>query len=416
MDDKIKQIKGKYSHLVFEKKENLLFGEDEDQERFHYVVSGFDGSADLRIMIRNERRLEQLSDFLRREIFIFPDFIAARYDDKIEVLLSPISFRTLRFREADDGAPVKILEVSIHYFKNELKITIEVRDNPDLISTFLSMIPLGKRYLRKAIVLRIDNYVKPTAEGVVNDTRNILNSILFDIEFNYGLIFETISLSSLFRRLKRKRLRYSEIPDEKINLVYKKYIPELIQYFHLAEKVDYLPFKFVCYYHIIEYFSDKSAYHLVSNEVKRLLLKPDFHINTDNYVNQAINLFKKENDKYTGDKIKIERVLKQFINRDDLKDTLNNYGILEYFTKEVMIDCVKPLKLPAINFEQDGSFFSELTKRIYSMRCSIVHSNPDFDEAKAVPFSATTANLEKLKFEIDIISEIARKIIVNSKG
>src|SRR5699024_9124286 len=126
----------------------------------------------------------------------------------------------------------------------------------------------------------------------------------------------------------RRRQRFSDIPKEKINLVFKKYIPELIQYFHLAEKVDYLPFKFICYYHIIEYFSDKSAYHLVSNEVKKLLLKPDFHINTDSYVNQAINLFKKENDKYTGDKVKIERVIKQFIDREDLKESLTQLELI----------------------------------------------------------------------------------------
>ena len=416
MDEKIIQLKQDFPRLSIEKKENPLYGEDEDEGKYYYLISGFEGNSQLRINIRTEERIDKLSAFLKKNVFIFPDFIAVKRDSTIEISLTTISFRSPRFRDIDYEQPSKILEVGIFYHKNDLTVSLEGAESEGLISEFLEVVPGGWKYQRRPLVLKIENYVKASTDGIVNDTRNIINSVLFDIEYNYGLPLETINIDSLVRRLVRKRQHFSDIPKEKINLVFKKYIPELIQYFHLAEKVDYLPFKFICYYHIIEYFSDKSAYHLVANEVKKLLLKPDFHINTDNYVNQAINLFKKENDKYTGDKVKIERVIRQFIDREDLKETLTQLELLEYFSKEVIIDCVKTLKLPAINFDQDGNFFSELTKRIYSMRCSIVHSNPDFDESKAVPFNPTPSNLEKLKLEMEIIAEIARKIIVNSKG
>lgn len=416
MEEKITQLKQDFPKLTIEKKQNPLYGEDEDEGKYYYLISGLDGNPQLIMNIRTEERIDKLSAFLKKNVFIFPDFIAVKRESIIEILLTTISFRSPRFMDIDDEKSSKILEVGIFYQKNDLTVSLVGDESESLISEFLDAVPGRRRYIRKPLILKIENYLKASPDGIVNDTRNIINSVLFDIEFNYGLALETINIDSLVRRLIRKKQRFNEIPKEKINLVFKKYIPELIQYFHLAEKVDYLPFKFICYYHIIEYFSDKSAYHLVSNEVKRLLLKPDFHINTDTYVNQAINLFKKENDKYTSDKVKIERVLKQFIEREDLKETLTQLELVDYFSKEVIIDCIKPLKLPAINFDQDGNFFSELTKRIYSMRCSIVHSNPDFDESKAVPFNPTPSNLEKLKHEIGIIEEIARKIIVNSKG
>lgn len=301
------------------------------------------------------------------------------------------------------------------YNKNDLNISLEVGNLNSNINLLLEIIPGGFRYAKRPVFLKIENFSKSSAEGLVNDIRNIVNSILFDVEYSYGFILETVSIAALGRRLITKKQNNQELPNEKINLVYKKYIPELIQYFHLAEKVDYLPFKFICYYHILEYFSDKSAYQVVSNEVKKLLLKPDFHLKTDLYVNLAINIFKKENDKYTGDKVKVERVLRQYIDREDLKDSVLQSELIDYFNKEVIMDCIKPLKLPGINFDQDGNFFSELTKRIYSLRCSIVHSNPDFDETKAVPFSPTQENLDKLRIEIEMISQIARKIIINSK-
>jgi hypothetical protein len=415
MEEKLQQLKEKFPNIVIEKKDNPFYEKFEDENKFLFYVNGFTGNPDLKINVGDDERLERLQHFLEQELFVYPDFVAVKKENTIEVLLSTIGFRPYRLYEREDDSENTIIEIGMFYNKNDLNITIEVDNAQGNITKLLEIVPGGARHTKKTIFLKINNFIKSSNEGLINDTRNIINSVLFDIEFSYGIAFETVNIDSLIRRLVRKRQKFNEIPSEKINLVFKKYIPELIQYFHLAEKVDYLPFKFICYYHILEYFSDKSAYNIVSKEVKKLLLKPDFHIKTDQYVNTAINIFKKENDKYTGDKVKVERVLRQFIDREDLKETLLNIEKLDYFSEEVTIDCIKPLKLPAINFDQDGNFYGELTKRIYSLRCSIVHSNPDFDESKAVPFSPTSSNLHKLKIEIEMIAEIAKKIIINSK-
>jgi len=421
MKEKLISFKEEFPNLIIEDQEVQMYLLDDDieEKKTYQLIKGFEGNTSLQIRLESEEELDNLSIFLRNKPIIFNDFLAIKYDTTIEILLTTISYRTsIRSSHSIDmdNDNFKILDIGLSYHKNDLDISLQVGLEENLLPSFTSLMRGRIRYSRRRpIVLKIKNYQKPTNEGVENDTRNILNSVLFDIEYNYDIALETINIESLIRRVFRSKRRLNELPKEKINLVYKKYIPELIQYFHIAEKVDFLPFKFICYYHIIEYFSDKSAYQLVSSEVKKLLLKPDFHIKTDAYVTSAINLFKKENDKYTGDKNKVERVLKQFIIRTELKETLTELDLIENFSKEVILDCNKPLKLPAINFEQDGNFYNELTKRIYMIRCSIVHSNPDFDESKAVPFNPTPNNIEKLRLETELIMEIARKIIVDSK-
>lgn len=418
MQEKIDSFKSEFKSLKIEPREVLYFLTDTTHEkRIQYNVTGLNGNPDLQLYFEKTEDIDELSDILRKQLFVFHDFLAIKYESTIEVLLTAVSFRTsLRNFDRGDEDNFTIVEIGLNYFKNELNIKLEVGEEGNVIPKFTNFIRGGGRYSRRRpIILKIENYTKTTSEGVENDTRNIINSVLFDIEFNYDIALETINIEGLLRRNVRRRRKQNELPKEKINLVYKKYIPELIQYFHIAEKVDFIPFKFICYYHIIEYFSDKSAYHLVSSEVKKLLLKPDFHIKTEQYVTSAINLFKKENDKYTGDKVKIERVFKQYIKREEIKEVLTDIELIDHFSKELILDCNKPLKLPGINFDQDGNFFSELTKRIYSVRCSIVHSNPDFDESKAVPFNPTPNNIEKLRIETELIMEIARKIIVDTK-
>lgn len=418
MQEKLNLLEKEFKDLNFEKKElDLFYAEDDIRKEDRIHISGFKGNPEFKIVIKPDDEIDEISEILKENIFVFPDFLAIRYKNTIEVLLTTISYRTsFRNIEIDDKvSKTVIFNVGINYHKNDLNILLEIgQDN--LLPKFLQLVRGAYRYSRrKPTILKIEGYKKESPDGIVNDIRNVTNSILFDIEYNYDISLETVNIDGLLNRPIRRRKKKIELPTEKFNLVYKKYIPELIQYFHIAEKVDFLPFKFICYYHIIEYFSDKSAYDLVSKEVKKILLKPDFHLKTDKYVTTAINFFKKENDRHTNDKVKVERVLKQYIQREELKESIEELELIEHFSKPLTFDCVKPLVLPAIDFEKDGNFFGELTKRIYSTRCSIVHSNPDFDESKAVPFNPSPANIHKLRTEIEMISQIARTIIIESK-
>lgn len=389
---------------------------DSDAIRTFYIVKGFNGNNTADFLIREKEEIDRLRTFFELKPYLFKDFIAIQIDAKIQIALTSISYRSFRNIERDETDGTDIITLSLNYFKNELEVSFKYALETDPITSYTQIVRGSRMYSRRApLIIEIINYNKPTTDGIETDIRNILNSILFDIEYTYGYGFETISLESLTRRLIRRTNRYTELPDEKLNLVFKKYIPELIEYFHIGEKVDYLPFKFICYYHIIEYFSDKSAYHVVSEYIKKLILKPDFHTKTNQYVGQAINFFKKENDRYTSDKIKIERVLAQFINREELKTYLETIELKEHFEKDIELNCSKPLKLNKIDFGNDSNFFQNLTKRIYSIRCSIVHSNPDFDDTKAIPFTPTPANLDILRVEMELIFEIARTIIVESK-
>ncbi|MDV3540997.1 hypothetical protein CMU94_17930 [Elizabethkingia anophelis] len=415
MEKRIETFKKKFPNITIESKDYHYIFDDVEAKGTLYYLKGLEGNKELILSFEKSTELTKLSKLLHKNIYVFKDFLAIKYENTIEILLTRVSSRTFFRRLNDKNENPELFNIGLNYNRNELNISIGYKKEETILPELSNFIRGGKRYARMPLIFKIDNFIKPSPEGIENDARNIINSVLFDLEYNYQIALETINIEGLVRRSMGRRRKQSDLPEEKIHLVYKKYIPELIQYFHIAEKVDFLPFKFICFYHIIEYFSDKSAYHLVSNEVKKILLKPDFHVKTDQYVNIAINLFKKENDKYTGDKIKVERVLRQYINREELKKAIIDLELLEYFSQDIILDCVKPLRLPAINFEQEGNFYSELTKRIYSLRCSIVHSNPDFDESKAVPFNPTPNNLEKLRIEMELIMEIARIIIIESK-
>lgn len=412
MIKKLKEFQKEFPDVKVERLETRL----EDESYVSYRINGLRGNSNLTLHIHNSEQLDSLSEILRKGTYVFDDFLAIHYENRIEVLLTSVTPRTLLSRlDVNEDESKRLFEIGLSYYKNELNIAIDVGKSETMLAKLAALNSATRmRHARKPKILVIENFTKSTSEGIENDTRNIINSVLFDIEYTYGYAFETVNVEGLSFRSLRNRRNTPEIPTEKIELIFKKYVPELIQYFHIAEKVDFVPFKFICYYHIIEYFSDKSAHKVISSEIQRILRKPDFHSKIDAYVDTAIRLFKRETEKTVSDKLKIERVLKQYIDREELKEALTELAILDNFTQEVIIDCSKPLRLPGVNFDQDGNFYGDLTKRIYSLRCSIVHSNPDFDESKGIPFNPTPTNIDKLRTEVALVSEIARKIIVDS--
>ena len=414
MKDKIKELQEKFKYLKIEtiEEEDHFVEEGETPEiETYYVVSNFNGNKNISLVVASERRYDLLNKFLNYEAIILDEYLGVKYQDKFELILSPISFRYLGI-----SSKKKKYEILLNYFKNELNITIEsnVNDTPasDLNNLLNRYGPVSAA--RRNWVITIENFKRTSPDGLNIDLRNILNSVLFDFEYSFNLAFEAVEINSLNKRIPRLKRPSLEIPNHPINFTYKRYIPELIQYYHLSEKVDYIPFKYLCYFHIIEYFSDKSAYAVVAEQVKQILLKPDFHLKTENYIDQAINIFKKENEKHLTDKIKLTRVLQQFVSVNEFHDYLEAIKLLDHFQKEQIFNCSKPLKIPAIDFTNEGTFSQSLTNRIYAIRCSIVHSNPDFDETKAIPFVHTSENVFRLNIEMALVYEVSRNIVVKS--
>ncbi len=412
MKKEFEKVIKKFPNLKLEEVEQKFLFDEELEIHHHLHINGLQGNPDLTILIRAEDEIKTVLEIPLEEIFVFKDFLGIYNDKKVEVILTDIGFRSFLNEKRLEKSPI---EIRINYKKSELKIKIQLVQEETSLKFIANHIRGAFRgRFKRAIVLSIENFSNISLENLETETKLLLNSILFDIEYNFNLTFEVVNINSIQRRLrKRPKARY-EIPNEEIELTYKKYVPELIDYFHTGEKVDYIPFKFVCYFHIVEYFQDKSAFFIVREKLKNIMQKPDFSLNVNFYVTQALNIVKQESEKHQTDKIKIQKVFKQFLELEEIKQFLIDEELFDLFSKETTLDCSKPLVLPALDFSTDTRFIETLTNRIYSMRCSIVHSNPDFDDKKAVPFIATLDNMEKLRFEVELIMEVAKTIILKS--
>ena len=372
------------------------------------AIPNLDGLT-LRLLDGSEfKRLDKIID---SNPVLFKDFLGGKVGVNIEVVLSRITKHQIFLYYLLRS---KTIKVSIGYKSKILEVEIYLSSLQKTEIGFLADKMVGISSQQKDAIAKISGLTGSDHAELENDTRLVLRSVLFDIECSYGIAFETANLENLKPPVSQPKKPEIKLPADPISLLYKPYTAELIEYFHTAEKVDHLPFKYICYFHIIEYFTDKSAHSVVTKKIKQIMMSPDFHIKSSEYISEAIKVFKSETEKFMTDKIKISRVFSEYLNKEHVDKFIQTIGLSTHFDKEQTLKCSKDLKVNGLKFDSEQSFCESLTKRIYSIRCSIVHSNPDFDESKAVPFSPSPQNLKFLRYEIELVKEVAKTIIVNS--
>lgn len=417
MEDFVQEFQNKHRGIRVDPRKSLDHSMDEDDqdavETTTYHVTAIPKLDGLTLWLEHENDFKRLDTIVESNTPLFKDLLGWNVGGKIEVVLSEVTRNAARFlpRWPADLQPI---QVTIGYESETLSVEIFLFHQQSTEIGFLASKMLGIQPQDRRAIARISGLLSRDLVKLEADTRQVLRSILFDIECSYGIVLEPTNLENLKPRTKSTPEPRPMLPKEQVALVYKPYSPELIEYFHTGERVDYLPFKFICYFHIIEYFMDKSAHSVVAKKIRQIIISPDFHAKSSDYISEAIKVFKAETEKHMTDKIKINRVFAEYLNRETVQRFVESGSLKDHFEKEHTLKFSKDLKINGIKFDTDSAFCDTLMRRIYSIRCSIVHSNPDFEESKAVPFSSTPANMDFLRREIMLMKEVARTIIVNS--
>lgn len=418
METFVKEFQKKHPGIRVEEEVSFDYEPDDEGdvvevEIITYNVTAISNLDGLTLCLADEADFKRLDKIIDSKPSLFKDFLGGKVGGNVEVVLS----RVIQF-PSQLGLRIhsQSIKVNIGYKSKILDVEIIIGYLHKTEIGFLADKMVGIRSKRNGAIAKISGLTTRDPVELETDTKLVLRSILFDIECTYGIVLETANLENLKATTIFTPERKSKLPKDPVSLLYKTYTPELIEYFHTGERVDHLPFKFICYFHIIEYFMDKSAHSVVAKKIKQIIMSPDFHAKSSEYISEAIKVFKTETEKFMTDKIKIGRVFAEYLNKEDIQRFVESGALQEHFKKDHTLKFSKDLKINGIKFDSEQSFCESLTKRIYSIRCSIVHSNPDFDESKAVPFSPTPANIDFLRREIELMKEVARTIIVNSIG
>jgi len=386
------------------------------------TCSGFKNIEDIEFVLNQDEHFEKWLSLDFDSIIFLSKYYGFFHDGKIEVTIarrtSGLSLPLLHYlkrvvndRSMEDNDAEFTFSWHMNYFDNDLKIYYN-ENHSEIYKNIFSRLGrehqrFGRGFEKDAIF--IEGYNFSTVEKLENDLDKIFTCLFSETYFIFGFILEPSPIFSIDRKVKIIKRQRINIKDFPVEILYKEYNPELFEYVKSAESVRYPPFRFLSFFQIIEYYCDRSTYKIFSKNLKEMMLKPDFHFKIDEYLPKAINLFRSSAPNIVAERKKIFNVLKEFIDIEDFQLYFKD-------NKHIITDIIfsNKLELPKIKFDNENIFLNSLTTRIYKLRNSIVHSNPDYDEERVKPLIPTKSDLYNMEDEIELIKYIANQIAQKS--
>lgn len=345
--------------------------------------------------------------FLSADIHLLRKTVGLIIDNEIHVLLVPVNSNGEPNSWISQRNPTVL--ILINYFGSQ----VTVRVTPQALDGPLSLFSSGNLQLssKGEPLSAVIKGLVPFSEGLIEeDVISLLASVLFDLEFKYGLSLETAEYENMHPHDNKRTRLYPDIPITPVGMIYKPYLSQLKKYFHAAQRAQSLRFKCICYLNVLEFFFSKGSNQFSSGLLKKLNITPDYRHRTDFYTREAKQAFKPSINSYITDTSRIKTVLSKTISPFDIYSILQRQMLIEHFTRDHLLKCDKPRVLPALEFMDEKLFYRSLTERIYCLMITIGSMYTEGSGETSDKYTTYLENQDIIRKETKLLKEIAMHV------
>lgn len=270
---------------------------------------------------------------------------------------------------------------------------------------------LQKDRCRFKLTLKIENINPKTEEEAQKILEKVSNSLFYQID----ILFETtISLSP--RRVNNvQQLRRREKTDL-INLGQKELILDyeyddipMSLYWFAKSSISSSIFQYFALYQVLEYYYPIYTTNDLKEKIQNIVKDPRFNINNNSDVLRLLNIIKSNSRNDIGDeREQLNITLQKITSGDEIINFINdNEYLLEYFSSKN----AKNLSDNKLRLSDKIGIVSDVAKRIYDIRCRIVHNKASETDKKILPM---TKDVNYLDNEVALLEFLARKAIISN--
>lgn len=298
---------------------------------------------------------------------------------------------------------VKDFKISLGYCTQEFAFLTGTRERG----------PRGRNLRR--ITLKIQNSKATTHDLNKDLLEKIANSIFFQIDLAFEIPINLQTQREGWIERRNKRMRKQMFVDESATISEPKYeydAEPISLYWYAKESMNMPIFQYLAFYQTIEFYFPIYSSFEAKQKIQSLIKDPRFNPNRDADISKIIST------------IKVSSGGKSFGNeRDQINATIkactDNTELIAFFKADenrfnfYANNKGKNLSSQKISVKNETTdFVTEVSERIYEIRCRIVHSKAsegNFDVL--LPYSAEVKNMN---YDLELIEFVSRKVLITS--
>ena len=237
----------------------------------------------------------------------------------------------------------------------------------------------------------------------------IANSILFQIDNELDI---PLYLSPEYYIMKDYKFRYKD--EIKFRSPIFDYDDKTMSLYWYARTSKTMPLlQFLSFYQILEYYFPLFSNADAKQKIKNFIRDPTFNIERDKDISKIINIIKLTSygKSFNNEINQLKVTIQNIIDTESLVEFLTeNKKRKDFFEKPKKGNSLSKYQLPLTNPGQD--IREGVSKRIYEIRCKIVHTKEDGDNELLLPFSI---DIVHLKYDLELIEFLARKALIATR-
>lgn len=235
-----------------------------------------------------------------------------------------------------------------------------------------------------------------------------MSTVCFQLDCATGLPLQLLAEQQQLGK-RHKDFQEGQFSIPKFNYTYD--VEALALYWNATSLIGMPLGQYLAFYQTIEFYYTVYSYRDAQLRIKNLLKKPNFDVSKDKDLSKILNIVKFNNNSnsFGSELEQLKATLKYCIDIEDFKEFIEQ----ESFVKETFTNKnVKKLAKNEIHIQYDDTdvLFSEIAKRIYEIRCRIVHTKGIQDNVETLhPLSN---EVRFINCDLKLIEFVARQILI----
>ncbi len=243
----------------------------------------------------------------------------------------------------------------------------------------------------------------------------ITNACSFQLDLMVGFPMYLAMEFDESRRYLPRRISDTSGDSHNLNLPKFQYDSKPMSLYWYGGTAEGIPLlQFLAYYQVIEFYYPMFAEKATHDITKRLLKNPTFDRSSDTHINQLISSIKPYLNKggYGEEKAALLATVRECVTEQELRTFFqDDKERFEFYKSKAQTISSEKISIDRENAE----IVTETAKRIYDIRCKIVHTKASESANSEVllPFSKEA---QQLGFDIELVQFVARKVLIVSSN
>lgn len=254
--------------------------------------------------------------------------------------------------------------------------------------------------------------IKTSSPCSLGKFRNLATAFSFEFMYRSNVpLIEQRDIEKIFRINNSTRNLFDFSPLDSPPL--REYAGDVVDYYKLALSSNDPYIKYISFYHVMEYYYDEIFKKKLIEDIKNKITLPSFSYKSDEKIYEIAsfikNRLKMNAQEGQGNELEsLKFVLGEFVPIEELKNRIDNIddtALMYYQTTKVPF-----CNATVISWNDMQGILTQLAKRIYYTRNSLVHSKSSKNDERYRPYK----NEQQLQKEIPLVKAVAELIIINS--